>query len=339
MPNGDVSGSIASSNDADKTTLTIRIARGPNGFGFTIENSSSGYQKVKKISDMKRCGDLRENDQLSHLDGGRVWDFGFLVTSVFPPGVNLRKMSHADVVSMLKSFQTGKEAVFQVLRPKPKRGFFSASSSPRSSRSSTKKKGSFFSLFASKKRNSEDSSKRSAVSSSPAPAADSERFEAENTVAPLSNRLQPALHERTNEPTSHFDRNQHAYSSFNRIITPAFIPASQYSASSGANNDQPYSDSNDTPRRQVPALQSRQDVDMFDQFNKDTAVGDETAEPFERFEEVRGVYDHPARSHQTQLTPVQVRRRSRGDEAEFAPVQNTDQRGNFVNSYDKPGER
>ena len=65
--------------------MTIRIAKGPLGFGFTIADSTYG-QKVKQILDRPRCKNLAEGDILVEINGIMVKD-----------------LTHADVVQVLKT--------------------------------------------------------------------------------------------------------------------------------------------------------------------------------------------------------------------------------------------
>ena len=62
--------------------LTVSIAKGDAGFGFTIADSAHG-QKVKKILDRGRCADLQEGDILVQING-----------------VPLKAMPHVDVVQV-----------------------------------------------------------------------------------------------------------------------------------------------------------------------------------------------------------------------------------------------
>ena len=50
-------------NDDDFELITVNLEKGENGFGFTISDGNTG-QKVKKILDEDRCGNLRQGDLL-----------------------------------------------------------------------------------------------------------------------------------------------------------------------------------------------------------------------------------------------------------------------------------
>lgn len=78
--------------------LTIPIVKGAMGFGFTIADSAYG-QKVKKILDRGRCTTLAEGDVLVDINN-----------------INVKGMTHADVVQVLKDCPQGQEAVIMVQR-------------------------------------------------------------------------------------------------------------------------------------------------------------------------------------------------------------------------------
>ena len=78
--------------------LTIPIVKGNNGFGFTIADSAYG-QKVKKILDRGRCKNLLEGDILVDINN-----------------VNVKGMSHTEVVQVLKDCPQGLEAIIMVQR-------------------------------------------------------------------------------------------------------------------------------------------------------------------------------------------------------------------------------
>ncbi|XP_063886797.1 uncharacterized protein LOC135114742 isoform X3 [Scylla paramamosain] len=78
--------------------LTIPIVKGTNGFGFTITDSVYG-QKVKKILDRGRCKNLMEGDILVDINN-----------------INVKGMSHTEVVQVLKECAQGQEAVVMVQR-------------------------------------------------------------------------------------------------------------------------------------------------------------------------------------------------------------------------------
>lgn len=98
--------------------LTIPIVKGSNGFGFTIADSVHG-QKVKKILDRSRCKNLIEGDILVDINN-----------------INVKGMSHTEVVQVLKDCAQGKEAIIMVQRggvssPSKSRGMRKEQSSPK----------------------------------------------------------------------------------------------------------------------------------------------------------------------------------------------------------------
>ncbi|XP_069949409.1 uncharacterized protein Magi isoform X3 [Cherax quadricarinatus] len=100
--------------------LTIPIVKGTNGFGFTIADSAYG-QKVKKILDRGRCKNLIEGDILVDINN-----------------INVKGMSHTEVVQVLKDCAQGQEAVIMVQRgglssPSKSRGLRKEQSSPKKS--------------------------------------------------------------------------------------------------------------------------------------------------------------------------------------------------------------
>ena len=78
--------------------LTIPIVKGNMGFGFTIADSAYG-QKVKKILDRSRCKNLMEGDILVDINS-----------------INVKRMSHTEVVQVLKDCAHGQEAIVMVER-------------------------------------------------------------------------------------------------------------------------------------------------------------------------------------------------------------------------------
>lgn len=78
--------------------MTIPITKGGMGFGFTIADSGFG-QKVKKILDRARCKNLQEGDILIEIDA-----------------INVRNMSHGEVVQVLKECTRGAEANITIQR-------------------------------------------------------------------------------------------------------------------------------------------------------------------------------------------------------------------------------
>lgn len=96
------SGSIKSdgSDHYDKPEiLNIAIVKGAAmGFGFTIADSAYG-QKVKKILDSNCCTKLLEGDYLLAINN-----------------INVKHMSHSEVVQVLKHCPKGQEAVLKIQR-------------------------------------------------------------------------------------------------------------------------------------------------------------------------------------------------------------------------------
>ncbi|XP_047740391.1 membrane-associated guanylate kinase, WW and PDZ domain-containing protein 1 isoform X5 [Hyalella azteca] len=86
------------SNMAKPEYLTIPIVKGSMGFGFTIADSAYG-QKVKKILDRSRCKNLMEGDILVDINS-----------------INVKRMSHTEVVQVLKECAQGQEAIVMVER-------------------------------------------------------------------------------------------------------------------------------------------------------------------------------------------------------------------------------
>jgi hypothetical protein len=79
-------------------TLTMHIVRGEMGFGFTIADSAFG-QRVKQILDKPRCKDLQESDILQEING-----------------INVKDMSHGQIVQVLKESPKGVETKIVVQR-------------------------------------------------------------------------------------------------------------------------------------------------------------------------------------------------------------------------------
>ncbi|XP_046984274.1 membrane-associated guanylate kinase, WW and PDZ domain-containing protein 1 [Schistocerca americana] len=100
----DMSGDGVADFDENSTKpeyITIMIVKGAMGFGFTIADSAYG-QKVKKILDRQRCKNLMEGDILVDING-----------------INLRNMSHGEVVQVLKDCARNQEATVTVQRGGP----------------------------------------------------------------------------------------------------------------------------------------------------------------------------------------------------------------------------
>lgn len=85
-------------NGAKVEYITVQITKGAMGFGFTIADSAYG-QKVKTILDRPRCKNLQEGDILVDING-----------------INMRVLSHAEVVQVLKDCAWGREASITVQR-------------------------------------------------------------------------------------------------------------------------------------------------------------------------------------------------------------------------------
>ena len=96
-------------NNNTNDVMTIPITKGGMGFGFTIADSGFG-QKVKKILDRPRCKNLQEGDVLTEINT-----------------VNVRNMSHSEVVQVLKDCSRGQEANISI-----QRGLLPASATPSS---------------------------------------------------------------------------------------------------------------------------------------------------------------------------------------------------------------
>lgn len=78
--------------------IAIDIIRGDMGFGFTIADSAYG-QKVKQILDRLRCKNLKEGDLLQEINGVQVKD-----------------MSHSQIVQVLKECPKGVETRIVIQR-------------------------------------------------------------------------------------------------------------------------------------------------------------------------------------------------------------------------------
>lgn len=78
--------------------VRVGIVKGNLGFGFTIADSACG-QRVKKILDRQRCKNLMEGDILLEINN-----------------INLRTMSHDEVVQVLKNCPYNDEATICVQR-------------------------------------------------------------------------------------------------------------------------------------------------------------------------------------------------------------------------------
>jgi hypothetical protein len=77
----------------------IIIIKGDQGFGFTIAESNLWGQKVKKILDHQCCKDLMEGDILLSINN-----------------INIKNLTHSEVVQVLKECPKNKETVLRVQR-------------------------------------------------------------------------------------------------------------------------------------------------------------------------------------------------------------------------------
>lgn len=77
----------------------IIIVKGDQGFGFTIAESNLWGQKVKKILDRQCCKDLMEGDILLSINN-----------------INIKNLTHTEVVQVLKECPKNQETVLRVQR-------------------------------------------------------------------------------------------------------------------------------------------------------------------------------------------------------------------------------
>lgn len=77
----------------------IIIIKGDQGFGFTIAESNLWGQKVKKILDRQCCKDLMEGDILLSINN-----------------INIKNLTHNEVVQVLKECPKNKETILRVQR-------------------------------------------------------------------------------------------------------------------------------------------------------------------------------------------------------------------------------
>ncbi|XP_071749112.1 membrane-associated guanylate kinase, WW and PDZ domain-containing protein 1 isoform X2 [Lepeophtheirus salmonis] len=136
---GDIYPSSKGGSNSD--SMSVQITKGGMGFGFTIADSAYG-QKVKKILDRARCKNLNEGDVLIEIND-----------------INVRNMTHSEVVQVLKNCSRGQEATITVQRGllsskesspsknkykkdsfKPKSGFLFRSKTPTAELYSTQEK-------------------------------------------------------------------------------------------------------------------------------------------------------------------------------------------------------
>ncbi|KAI1286845.1 Membrane-associated guanylate kinase, WW and PDZ domain-containing protein 2 [Halotydeus destructor] len=85
-------------DDSEYEFFAVSITKGSNGFGFTISDGTTG-QKVKKILDTDRCGNLKQGDLLVSVNG-----------------INLAELPHTDVVEILKNCPIGSSANITIKR-------------------------------------------------------------------------------------------------------------------------------------------------------------------------------------------------------------------------------
>ena len=97
---------IASPNDEyyceEYEEMFAPIVKGFKGFGFTIaDDAHMNHQKVKQILDKERCCNLSENDILLEING-----------------IDLKSLSHNQVVEVLKECVIGQETIIRLKRRK-----------------------------------------------------------------------------------------------------------------------------------------------------------------------------------------------------------------------------
>ena len=82
----------------DSQRITLSIVKSGDGFGFTIEDSPHG-QRVRTVVNGDRCPGLEEGDQFVEING-----------------VNVRAMSHPQLVGVLRECGVGERATIVVHR-------------------------------------------------------------------------------------------------------------------------------------------------------------------------------------------------------------------------------
>ncbi|OQV21245.1 Membrane-associated guanylate kinase, WW and PDZ domain-containing protein 2 [Hypsibius exemplaris] len=219
----------------------VNIAKGASGFGFNVLESPDG-QVIRKITDKKKCQGLMEGDLLVEING-----------------INVRGLDHKGVVDVLKNSPADIPSVFLVQRATRIEG----RKEQRSSRFTGRSKTPTADMY--KSQNSEPAQPKKQRSKTPTPRSSSSLFgffrsktpkpskEISNETTTVTNTSttyasQPRNGEisvmktqraRTPEfkatspapvqpAVSDFKRNQFAYSSMTRMVTPSYIPASQY---------------------------------------------------------------------------------------------------------------
>jgi len=97
--NGDSTPDVLTLLQQNKPEIySIDIVRGEMGFGFTIADSAYG-QKVKQILDKPRCKTLQEGDILQEING-----------------INVKDMSHSEIVQVLKECPRDQESKIVIQR-------------------------------------------------------------------------------------------------------------------------------------------------------------------------------------------------------------------------------
>ncbi|XP_069101307.1 membrane-associated guanylate kinase, WW and PDZ domain-containing protein 1-like isoform X7 [Argopecten irradians] len=96
--NSDITPDVLTLFNSKPVILSMNIVRGEMGFGFTIADSHFG-QKVKQILDKPRCKTLQEGDILQEING-----------------INVKDMSHSEIVGVLKDCPQGQETKIIVQR-------------------------------------------------------------------------------------------------------------------------------------------------------------------------------------------------------------------------------
>ncbi len=91
------SSSTLQPSQSTAATVSVHISKGNDGFGFTIADSIHGH-RVKKILYPSRCPGLCEGDILCEING-----------------LNVRRISHVDIVGVLRDCPVGQRATITVL--------------------------------------------------------------------------------------------------------------------------------------------------------------------------------------------------------------------------------
>ncbi|XP_055329132.1 membrane-associated guanylate kinase, WW and PDZ domain-containing protein 3-like isoform X2 [Paramacrobiotus metropolitanus] len=222
----------------------LQITKGSSGFGFTIAESPDG-QTIKKIVDKKRCQGLLEGDLLVEINNRVV-----------------RGLDHTSVVEVFKEAPIDEPSVFVVQRAQriegrkeqrasrvlgrsktPTADMYKSHTNTSSTEISHPKKqrsktptprpssSSFFGFFRSKTPKPVKENVQEAVTSTSTsntvvyekPTKTTETVVKTDTRSP-DKAVSPA----PQSQDADFKRNQFAYSSMTRMVTPSYIPASQY---------------------------------------------------------------------------------------------------------------